>query len=101
MSGDREYVDTGDLLNAIERMGGQLAGSIDALGHLTCSEFEPIAEVLVIAGFDKYARDVFIGHGLGDNEETDRHHALYDTDNAEEIADGFVRALKVEYGFPL
>jgi hypothetical protein len=97
---DDNTMDRGlELMLAVEAMGKALSGSDYALGHLTCGEFEPIAEVLVLAGHDDLAASVLIGHGAGDNEEDDRHHDLYDSgDDQDEIAQAHVRRIKADYG---
>jgi hypothetical protein len=90
------------LAETIERMGQVLRTSEDALGHLNCGEFQPIAEVLVLAGYVEAARDVIRGHSAGDNDIEDHHHALYELEDPSRegtLLDGFVR--EIQTGEPI
>lgn len=85
---------------AIERMGRALGTSMDALGHLTCYEFAPIAEVLILAGHAHLAAMAIMGHGAGDDDEDDVHADLYESGDLE-VAMVHVRRVAAELGVAL
>jgi hypothetical protein len=90
------------LADAVDRMGQMLRTSDDALGHLNCAEFQPIAEVLVLAGHIEAARGVILGHSAGDDDIEDHHHALYelrDPSGKDALLDGFIR--EIQTGEPI
>ncbi len=81
------------LLAAIERLS-HLVTSNDGYGHLTCSEFQPIAEILVFAGFEDAAADAIESHASGDDDESDAHHAMYEGEADDDAAAEFVRQIR-------
>lgn len=90
------------LADAIERMGQMLQGTDDALGHLNCAEFQPIAEVLVLAGHISAARGAILSHSAGDNDIWDHHHALYEMEGSageRALLAGFIR--EIQTGEPI
>lgn len=90
------------LADAIKRMGQMLRGTDDALGHLNCAEFQPIAEVLVLAGCIEAARGAILSHSAGDSDIWDHHHALYkmeDSSGEGSLLAGFIR--EIQTGEPI
>ena len=66
---------------ALERFAQAMVDAHEALGHLTCSEFQPIPELLVLLGKRDEAESVIIGHALGDDDADDVHAELFDALN--------------------
>ena len=66
------------LRGALDRFGIAMCQANDVLGQLTCSEFQSIAELLVMAGLHKQARIAIRGHAQGDDDPDDHHHELFD-----------------------
>jgi hypothetical protein len=62
---------------AIFDVGWSLNRSDDALKHLTCAEFQPIADLLALAGHPELAIDLIVNHAHGDDDEGDQHHDVY------------------------
>jgi hypothetical protein len=66
-----------ELLAGIKEAGRGLSAACEGTGHLTCSEIQPMVDLLLLAGFRKLAENVVLGHALGDDDIDDVHHHIY------------------------
>src|SRR4051812_43172380 len=66
---------------ALERFAQAMVEAHEALGQLTCSEFQPIPELLVLLGKRDEAGSVIIGHALGDDDADDVHGESFEALN--------------------
>lgn len=66
-----------ELLAGIKEAGRGLAEACEGLGRLTCSEIQPVIDLLLLAGFRELAEHVVLGHALGDDDIEDVHHHIY------------------------
>lgn len=66
-----------NLLAGIKAAGEGLAQAEEGTGHLTCTEIQPMIDLLLLAGFRDLARDLILGHALGDDDTDDLHHHIY------------------------
>lgn len=77
--------DPHDLETVVNRFADVMRDSETATSHLTCTEVDAMLHLLLISGRADAAESVLIGHASGDDDETDLHRHIW---QSQQDADG-------------